>query len=285
AASVRERCAFAKLLTQVLDAAGQLLVGSRLPRPILAVARLFGLVRPLLLHPDIELVKYDVGKHRADDATLWCAAVRVVAFSTFHEPGLQKAADEVDKPFIFNPLPQQVQDDVVRDTVETGLDVAFDDPACPRFVGVCRVPQRRDGAAFRTKAMRGWAEQWLIERFEYPPCRFLYRAVTQGRDTQRTFLRTAFLLDVRALYRFRLIHATGEFLTELTQNIRVHLVAGHPVNTRCATAFVFFDVHPCTVQHVHPAHQSVEFAEPFVTVSGCQFTHMFKFVGYSTHKV
>jgi hypothetical protein len=74
-----------------------------------------------------------------------------------------------------------------------------------------------------------------------------------------------------------------QFVTQRCQHVAIHLLTGHPVSTRCATAFIRFHVNPCFVQHIRFTHQSIQMAEPFARVSVCQLPNVSKFVNYSAH--
>ena len=100
----------------------------------------------------VEPRQVDVGKNRTHDAALWRATQRAVVGPGFEVACPEQFPKEAEKAIVVNVLRQHRLQNRMVQAVETGLDVAFDEPrcSCPRMVDLA---QRRVTPAPWSKAV------------------------------------------------------------------------------------------------------------------------------------
>lgn len=148
--------------------------------------------------------------------------------------------------------------------VKAAFDISLHKPSGSMKL-ISQIAQRRMAAAIRPEAVRGFAENWLINRFQQHPQDFLNQFVREGWDSQRTLF-TVLLLDVRSSYRFWLIASICEGLDNPFNFLFTKAIRRIVIHSTCGGAVIGIQVLVCHIIDVLTQQISIQFCEHFFMV-------------------
>jgi site-specific DNA recombinase len=138
--------------------------------------------RPFVDGPERGHLQHRLG---SDDSTLRGAAGGFMVAPVLHVPCPEQAAEQPQQPVIVDVSPDDLQQDLVIDVVETPLDVPFDEPDCPSPI-VPDLAKCRVATSFWPEPVGVEAEPWFVVWLQKRTQDFLKQLVAPCGNAQRS---------------------------------------------------------------------------------------------------
>ena len=180
----------------------------------------------------------------------------------FRHASREELAEDAQDITVGDPFSHPIDDEVVGDVVEEGLDVSIHDPPVPGSVGGEYCFNRLMSVAARAKAKQALREVWLEDGFKERMHDLLSHPVSDGGDAQRTQFAFAFGDigsaeggGVVAPFMFEVEHQGGEVVVQIGfKRADVHLI--HPGSPAIAFDGLKGAAH---ASHVNSSGQGMDF--------------------------